>query len=39
MLDGQTHGYWEWFRLDGTMMRSGTFNRGNQVGLETRFDD
>ena len=38
MLDGETHGYWEWFRLDGTMMRSGTFDRGQQVGLWTTYD-
>jgi hypothetical protein len=25
-------GYWEWFRKDGTKMRSGHFERGVQVG-------
>lgn len=38
MLDGETHGYWEWFRLNGTMMRSGTFDRGQQVGFWTTYD-
>lgn len=38
MLDGQFHGYWEWLRVDGTMMRSGSFDRGTQVGLWTTYD-
>jgi antitoxin component YwqK of YwqJK toxin-antitoxin module len=25
-------GYWEWFRKDGSLMRSGSFARGVQVG-------
>jgi antitoxin component YwqK of YwqJK toxin-antitoxin module len=32
MLDGLLHGYWEWFRKDGTKMRSGYFDRGKQAG-------
>jgi antitoxin component YwqK of YwqJK toxin-antitoxin module len=35
--DVQT-GYWEWFRLDGTIMRSGTFENGEQVGKWTTYD-
>jgi antitoxin component YwqK of YwqJK toxin-antitoxin module len=31
-------GYWEWFRLDGTRMRSGTFDAGEQVGEWTTYD-
>ncbi|GAA1986905.1 hypothetical protein [Microbacterium pumilum] len=31
-------GYWEWFRVDGTIMRSGTFDRGRQVGVWTTYD-
>ena len=31
-LGGLLHGYWEWFRKDGTKMRSGYFDRGKQVG-------
>lgn len=31
-------GYWEWFRLDGTKMRSGHFEDGRQVGEWTTFD-
>lgn len=32
-------GYWEWFRLDGTKMRSGHFDQhGEQVGDWTTYD-
>ena len=24
-------GYWEWFRVDGSKLRSGTFDDGEQV--------
>ncbi|NDH28723.1 MAG: hypothetical protein EBX81_05330 [bacterium] len=32
-LNGELHGAWKFFRLDGSLMRSGTFNRGRQVGV------
>ena len=35
---GRPDGYWEWFRLDGTMLRSGTFDRGRQTGEWTTYD-
>lgn len=38
VLDGEQHGDWEWFRLDGTRMRSGSFDRGTQVGCWTTYD-
>ena len=38
MLDGVPTGYWEWFRLDGTKMRSGHFDGGEQVGEWTTYD-
>ena len=38
MNDDQPDGYWEWFRLDGTKMRSGYFIRGKQVGEWTTYD-
>lgn len=38
VLDGEMHGEWEWFRVDGTLMRSGAFDRGRQVGLWTTYD-
>jgi hypothetical protein len=31
-LGGVLHGHWEWFRTDGTLKRSGGFDRGVQVG-------
>ena len=31
-------GYWEWFRVDGTRLRSGTFESGRQVGEWTTYD-
>ncbi|MFB0611933.1 toxin-antitoxin system YwqK family antitoxin [Aurantiacibacter poecillastricola] len=37
-LDGLLHGYWEWFRVDGTLLRSGSFERGEQVGEWTTYD-
>jgi antitoxin component YwqK of YwqJK toxin-antitoxin module len=32
-LDGEMHGDWEFFRTDGSMMRSGRFHRGKQIGI------
>jgi antitoxin component YwqK of YwqJK toxin-antitoxin module len=37
-LDGELTGYWEWFRKDGTKMRSGYFENGVQVGEWTTYD-
>lgn len=31
-------GYWEWFRKDGTKMRSGNFKDGKQVGEWITYD-
>ena len=31
-------GYWEWFRKDGTRMRSGYFRDGVQVGIWITYD-
>ena len=38
LLDGELHGYWEWFRVDGTRMRSGHFDHGRRVGEWTTYD-
>jgi len=38
MVDEQPDGYWEWFRKDGTRMRSGHFEKGKQVGEWTTYD-
>ncbi len=38
MVDGVPTGYWEWFRKDGTKMRSGHFEKGQQVGEWITYD-
>ncbi len=38
MEDGQCEGYWEWFREDGTKMRTGYFEKGKQVGEWITYD-
>jgi antitoxin component YwqK of YwqJK toxin-antitoxin module len=37
-LDGQMHGDWEFFRKDGSVMRTGQFDRGRPVGMWRTFD-
>ena len=32
-VDGEMHGPWEWYRRDGSLMRTGSFERGRQVGV------
>jgi antitoxin component YwqK of YwqJK toxin-antitoxin module len=36
--DSKMHGYWEFFRKDGTLMRSGSFDLDRQVGVWTTYD-
>jgi antitoxin component YwqK of YwqJK toxin-antitoxin module len=38
VIDQVLAGYWEWFRKDGTKMRSGYFENGKQVGEWTTYD-
>lgn len=38
MAGDHMHGYWEWFRKDGIIMRSGSFNNGKQVGEWITYD-
>ena len=38
LLDGEMHGAWEWFRTDGSLMRTGSFDRGKQVGVWRTYD-
>lgn len=38
VVDGVPDGYWEWFRLDGTKLRSGHFAAGRQVGEWITYD-
>jgi antitoxin component YwqK of YwqJK toxin-antitoxin module len=37
-LDGQMHGPWTFFRADGSIMRSGSFDRGRQIGVWRTYD-
>ena len=37
-LDGELHGAWSWYRTDGTLMRTGQFERGQQVGVWRTYD-
>ena len=37
-IDGAPTGYWEWFRKDGTRLRSGHFEKGKQVGEWITYD-
>ena len=37
-LEGKMHGPWKFFRRDGTPMRSGSFDRGVQVGVWRTYD-
>ena len=38
-VNGQPDGYWEWYRPDGTLKRSGHFNKGEAVGEWTTYND
>lgn len=37
-LDGAAHGSWAFFRLDGSVMREGSFEKGRQVGVWRTYD-
>lgn len=36
--NSEMHGYWEFFRKDGILMRSGSFDSGRQIGIWTTYD-
>jgi|SRR5688572_74254 len=38
MVNDTPEGYWEWFRKDGVIMRSGYFQKGKQTGQWTTYD-
>jgi antitoxin component YwqK of YwqJK toxin-antitoxin module len=38
IVNGLPEGYWQWFRIDGTLKRAGYFNQGKPYGLWTTFD-
>lgn len=37
-LDGEMHGDWRWYRADGSLMRTRSFNRGRQIGAWRTYD-
>ena len=37
-LAGEMHGEWEFFRADGSRMRTGAFDRGKQIGVWRTYD-
>lgn len=37
-LHGDMHGAWAWYRTDGSLMRTGEFDRGRQVGTWRTYD-
>lgn len=39
VVDGQSDGYWEWYRPDGTLKRSGYFEQGKPVGEWTTYNE
>lgn len=38
MVERKCDGYWEWFRKDGSKMRSGYFKADKQVGEWITYD-
>jgi len=38
IVDDNPHGYWQWYRLDGTLKRSGTFSHGKPIGEWITYD-
>jgi antitoxin component YwqK of YwqJK toxin-antitoxin module len=36
-LGDEMHGAWKWYRADGTVMRTGRFDRGTQIGVWKTF--
>ena len=37
-LDGEMHGDWVWYRTDGSVMRTGAFDCGRQIGVWRTLD-
>jgi antitoxin component YwqK of YwqJK toxin-antitoxin module len=38
IINDKPEGYWEWYRLDGTLKRSGYFELGEPVGEWVTYD-
>ena len=36
--DGEMDGAWAFYRTDGSLMRSGSFDRGRQIGVWRTYD-
>ena len=36
--DGKMNGFWQFFRKDGSLMRSGSFDHERQIGIWKTFD-
>ncbi len=39
MVNDLPEGYWEWYRLDGTIKRSGYFEKGEPIGEWITYDN
>ncbi|MEQ8243553.1 hypothetical protein [Fulvivirga sp.] len=39
IVEGQPEGHWEWYRIDGTLKRSGHFACGEPIGEWITYDD
>lgn len=38
IVDDKPEGYWEWYRLDGTIKRSGYFDKGEPIDEWITYD-
>ncbi len=38
IIDGKADGYWEWYRINGTIKRSGYFEMGEPIGEWITYD-
>jgi antitoxin component YwqK of YwqJK toxin-antitoxin module len=38
VVNEQPEGYWEWYRIDGTLKRSGYFDNGEPIGEWITYD-
>ncbi|SDX30452.1 hypothetical protein [Paenibacillus sp. PDC88] len=38
IVENKPEGYWEWYRIDGTIKRSGYFDKGEPVGEWITYD-
>jgi len=39
MVNDLPEGYWEWYRTDGTLKRSGYFDKGEPIGEWKTYDE